>query len=176
MTASAEHIVIVGLMGAGKTTVGRALAARLGRPWRDSDADIEAATGQTVRELRDREGVDAMHAREAAQLLEALTKLEPNVISAAASVVDVEACRAALDAPGVVIIWLRASPAVLAERFSSAEHRPAYGASPEAFLAEQAARRDPLIASLRPIVIDVDDIAPDEVVALALEALVSIGT
>ena len=61
-----RHIVIAGLMGAGKSTTGRALAERLGRVWRDSDAEIEAATGRTVRELRDAEGVDAMHAREAA--------------------------------------------------------------------------------------------------------------
>ena len=67
-----RHIVIAGLMGAGKSTTGRALAERLGRVWHDSDAEIEAATGRTVRELRDAEGVDAMHAREAAQLLVAL--------------------------------------------------------------------------------------------------------
>ncbi len=57
----ARHVVITGLMGAGKTSVGRRVADRLGRPWRDSDVDIEAAIGATVRELRDREGVDAMH-------------------------------------------------------------------------------------------------------------------
>ena len=69
-----RHVVLVGLMGAGKTTVGRRLAARLGWPWHDSDADIEAATGMTVRELRDRDGVDAMHDLEAAQLLQALAE------------------------------------------------------------------------------------------------------
>ncbi len=79
---TARHVVIIGLMGAGKTSVGRRLAERLGRTWRDSDADIEAATGATVRELRDREGVDAMHARESAQLLDALATTEPSVISA----------------------------------------------------------------------------------------------
>ena len=58
MTSLPRHIVITGLMGSGKTTVGRALAHTLGRTWRDSDAEIEADTGLTVRELRDREGVD----------------------------------------------------------------------------------------------------------------------
>ncbi len=101
-------MVVVGLMGAGKSTVGRLLAARLGRPWRDSDAEIEAAAGLTVRELRDRDGVEAMHALEARHLLDALAAPEAGVISAAASVIDEPACRAALSAPAVTVIWLRA--------------------------------------------------------------------
>ena len=159
-------------MGAGKSTVGRRLARRLGWPWRDSDTDIEAATGLTVRELRDRDGVDAMHALEARQLLDALAAPEPSVISAAASVVDEPACREGLSGPGVRVIWLRATPAVLTQRFASADrHRPDFGASPLAFLTEQAARREPLLASLHPIVVDVDDLGPDEAAARAVEAL-----
>jgi shikimate kinase len=166
-----RHIVIVGLMGAGKTTVGRDLAARLGWAWRDSDLDIGAATGRTVRELRDEEGVEVMHAREAAQLMDALAARERSVVSAAASVVDVAACRAVLVAPEVAVIWLRAAPAVLAARFPAEGHRPAYGDSPTVFLAEQAARREPFLAALGGIVIDVDMLTPDEVVAHAIEAL-----
>jgi shikimate kinase len=166
-----RHIVLTGLMGSGKTTVGRKLAAEIGWDWRDSDVDIEAATGRTVRELRDEEGVDAMHAREAAALMDALAAPERNVISAAASVVDVPECRTALAAPDVAVIWLRAAPAVLAKRFSAQNHRPAYGDSPETFLAEQAARREPFLRGLGGIVIDVDTITPDEAVARAIDGL-----
>jgi shikimate kinase len=166
-----RHIVLTGLMGSGKTTVGRKLAEEIGWDWRDSDVDIEAATGRTVRELRDEEGVDAMHAREAAALIDALAVPERNAISAAASVVDVAECRTALAAEDVAVIWLRAAPAVLAKRFAAQDHRPAYGDSPEVFLAEQAARREPLLESLDAIAIDVDVIPPDEVVRRAIDAL-----
>jgi shikimate kinase len=159
-------------MGAGKSAVAPRLAARLGWPWRDSDGDIEVATGLTVRELRDRDGVDAMHAREAQQLLDALIEPGPSVISAAASTIEVLECREALKQLDVAVIWLRASPEVLAKRFPSADrHRPEFGDSPVVFLAEQAARRNPLFASVDPIVIDVDSIGPAEATARALEAL-----
>jgi shikimate kinase len=167
-----RHVVLVGLMGSGKTTIGRRLATRLGWPLRDSDKEIEAATGLTVRELGERDGVDAMHALEARQLLDALSDPRPSVITAAASSVEVPACREAMRAPDVAVVWLRASPGALAMRFAAKDrHRPEFGSSPEAFLAEQAERRHPLFASLDPIVIDVDRIRPNEAVAQAMAAL-----
>ena len=167
-----RHCVIVGLMGVGKSTVGVALATRLGWVFRDSDADIRAATGLTVKELRDRDGVEAMHALEADQLLDALGTPEPSVIAAAASVADVPACLQALGAGDVFVVWLQAEPPLLAERFPSTDdHRPAYGDSAEAFLARQLAARGPALASVADLVLDVDGRTPDDVADRVLEAL-----
>ena len=163
-------------MGSGKTSVGRRLGRLLERPWRDSDVEIEAATGLTVRELRDRDGVEKMHALESRHLLEALEASEPSVICAAASTIEVPECRAAMTAPGVAVVWLRAEPATLARRFAAKDqHRPEFGSSPEVFLAEQAKRRNPLFASVDPIVIDVDRIRPNEAAERSRQALARIG-
>src|SRR5689334_14413518 len=68
----ARHVVLMGLMGSGKSTVGRPLAARLDRPFVDNDDRLAARTGQTAREVAAAEGADALHAREAAVLVDAL--------------------------------------------------------------------------------------------------------
>ena len=167
-----RHCVMVGLMGVGKSTVGAAVAGRLGWRFRDSDADIQADTGLTVRELRDRDGVDSMHAREARQLLDGLAAPEPSVIAAAASVADVPGCLDALRAPDVFVVWLQASPELLAERFASSDdHRPAYGDSTEGFLARQLATRGAALGSVADLSIDIAERTPDEVATIVLDGL-----
>ena len=166
-----RHIVVVGLMGSGKTTVGTRIAGQLGLRLHDSDEEIEAREGETVRELRERLGVDGMHQVEARQLLEALATVEPSVVCPAASVVDVPACRDALADPSVAVVFLAIDPATAARRFITGDHRPWYGDDPATFLAEQAALRYPAFRALAPIEIDVGDMTADQVTARALEAL-----
>ena len=76
-------------------------------------------------------------------------------------------------APDVTVVWLRARPEVLAERFASADdHRPAYGDSTVAFLAEQAARREPLLDRRRRASSSMSTtLTVDEVVERTIEAL-----
>jgi shikimate kinase len=164
------HIVLVGLMGSGKTTIGKLLAKRLGRPFRDSDTGIEERTGRTVRELQEELGDERMHEIEAEELLETL-RAEPCVIGAAASTIESDACRAALREPGVAVVWLRGQPELLASRFDSSRHRPRFGSDVEAFLRDQASRRHPLFESIEPITIDIDDRDPSEIVEEILQRL-----
>lgn len=161
-----RHVALVGLMGSGKTTVGRRLAPLLGWPLRDSDVEIEAAEGRTVRELAEALGEDAMHGFEERQLLAALADPHRSVISPAASVADSEACLAALAEPDVFVVFLAASPAVAAQRFRTGRHRPWFGPDPEVFLAEQATTRYPRLRALHPLEIATDDRTPEEIVAL----------
>ena len=166
-----RHIVLVGSMGAGKTSVGRILAQRLGRPLRDSDEWILEQTGRTVRRLRREIGVDGMHRFEAGHLRRALSESTPSIVAAAASIVDDPECRAALAQPGIATVWLRARPETLARRFDSSAHRPAFGEDPDRFLAAQAAARYPELEAISQVVVDVDDANPAETAEAVLTKL-----
>lgn len=160
-------VVVLGLMGAGKTTVGRELARQLGRPLRDSDADIEAARGMTAAQIVAADGVQALHRLEAEHLLQLIG--QPVVVAAAASVADDPRCQAALRHAAVV--WLDGSPELLAGRFGSADaHRPQYAPDVLQMLRTQAATRNPAFQRVATVRVDVSA-PPAEVIAEALAGL-----
>ena len=114
-SADARHIVLVGMMGAGKTTVGHRLAARLGRRMVDSDELIEARTGRTVRrDLRDATASRRSACWRPPRSSRRSTTPEPLVIAAAGGVLMRPENREALQRSGALVVWLRADPAVLA--------------------------------------------------------------
>ena len=170
-----SHVVVVGPMAVGKSTVGRALAARLGRPFRDSDDDLAATRGLTGRALAEREGVDALHRWEAGHLLNALAGTQPVVVAAAASVVDDPAGLAALREPFVV--WLRAPADVLARRMvrsagADDHRRPLGDATAVAELDAQRADRFRSVADLTiDTVSDGTTTGPDAIVSAIMAAL-----
>ncbi len=141
-----DHVVLVGLMGAGKSSVGRLLAAWLGRPFVDSDEQIERRAQRSGAEIAAQDGVAALHELEWDVLRRALSDPAPAVIAAAASVVDSDDCMAAL--AGRFVIWVDAPDPVLAGRLATEPHRRRLGPDPLGALAEQRIRRDPRYAAL----------------------------
>jgi len=165
------HIVVLGLMGAGKSTVATALGARLSWPVRDSDADIEALTGRTGRSLAadPAEGVEALHRLEEAVLLGALAAEQPTVIAAAGWVVESPRCRAAM-ARRAEVIWLDVPVDVLAARMATGQHRRSMSL---ADLEATAAHRGPLFAAVADFRLDAGE--PAEKVAVAANTALDQG-
>ena len=107
-------IVLVGMMGAGKTIVGRLLAARLGLPFADSDAEVERATGLTVAELFERRGEAAFRDEEAAAMRRLIGRGAGIVAAGGGAFASDELRRRML--ASAVTIWLDAGPDALEAR------------------------------------------------------------
>jgi shikimate kinase len=160
--------VLVGMMGVGKTTVGRALAAQLDRPLFDSDEMIEARTGRTVREIWLDDGEPVFRALETEVLRDALEAPEPSVIAAAGGVVLAAVNRQLLSAPSACVVWLRGSVEVLVERVGSAGHRPLLDDDREGTLRRMEREREPLYQEVADAVVSVDHRTVNDVVRAVL--------
>ena len=162
-----DRLILVGMMGAGKTTVGRLLSQRLGWGYLDSDAQVAAHTGYSVPELFAERGEAAFRAEEARVLAEALSGTEPVVVSAAGGVVLSQANRDLLVRSGTVV-WLRAHPRVLARRVGRGAGRPLLDGDPAGALRRLDEERRPLYAAVAAVTVDVDRLSPRQVVARVL--------
>jgi 5-deoxy-5-amino-3-dehydroquinate synthase len=174
MTHEQCHVVLVGMMGAGKTTVGRHLAARLERRLVDSDELIEARTGRTVREIFEADGEAAFRALETEALVDALASPEPLVVAAAGGVLLRAENREALARSGARVVWLRADPTVLAARATRGTHRPLLDGDPEGAMRRLLPEREPLYRHAADLVVDTDRLSPAEVTQRIAEALAGI--
>jgi shikimate kinase len=160
--AAQSHLVLVGLMGTGKSTVGARLARRLDRDFLDNDVLLEARTGATAATLRRDRGEPELHRLEAEVLLECLARRPYAVIAAAASTVLCDDVRDALRRTSFVI-WLRADVAELDERLDDPGNRPLSG-NRRATLQRQNDERAGLYGAVADVVIDTSDKDPDAVV------------
>ena len=157
-------------MGAGKSTVGRRLARRLGWSLLDSDEMVVASTGRTIPEIFAADGEAAFRAEESRMLAEAAGSDEPAVVSVAGGAVLDPGNRRVMAAAGPVV-WLRADVATLARRVGDGRGRPLLDGDPAAALRRLDAERRPLYAEVADIVVDVDDLTADEVVERIVAAL-----
>lgn len=150
------NIYLVGLMGAGKTTVGRLLAKRLHRQFLDCDHEIEARTGVRIPVIFEIEGEAGFRKRESQALTELAT--EKNlVLATGGGAVLAEANRRCLRSTGVVV-YLCAPPEVLYQRTRRDRNRPLLQVDdPLAKLRELYAVRDPLYREVADIIIESQD-------------------
>ncbi|MEO1168326.1 MAG: shikimate kinase [Pseudomonadota bacterium] len=173
MTAIKPHIdkpiVLIGLMGVGKSTIGRRLANRLGLPFVDSDDEIEAAAGMKVGELFENYGEDYFRdgeRRVIARLMDASAKV---IATGGGAFVNDET--RALILKEAVAIWLDADIDVLAERVSRRDTRPLVrDTDPKMVLTELAAKRNQYYAQA-PIHVQSGDGAHEDTVDRIMEAL-----
>lgn len=151
--SSTRNIFLVGLMGAGKTSVGRMLAKRLSKDFYDTDAEIERITGVKIPVIFDIEGEAGFRAREE-KMIEKLTALNDIVLATGGGAVISPANRARLRNHGQVI-YLRASPEDLWRRTRRDRNRPLLQtANPLAKLRELHVQRDPLYQEVANLVVD----------------------
>lgn len=182
--SGARRVLLVGMMGAGKTTVGRLLARRLGWRYVDSDEEVESLTGHTVKELFESRGEEAFRPLESKALAAAVAGDDPAVVSVAGGAVLDPANRALVKRSGTVV-WLRASPETLLRRVTAdvgasratdapaprTDHRPLLAHDPARVIEALERARRHVYEEVADVVVDVDEVEPPAVVDYIESAL-----
>jgi shikimate kinase len=147
------NIFLVGLMGAGKTSVGKLLAKRLGKAFYDCDQELERATGVKIPVIFEIEGEAGFRAREARMLAELASRRD--IVLATGGGAVLYADNRKLLAGNGVVVYLRAVVADLWQRTRHDRNRPLLKtAEPRAKLEQLFAERDPLYRSVADIIVD----------------------
>jgi shikimate kinase len=169
----AEHLFLVGMMGSGKSTVGRIVADTLGWAFVDTDAEVESATGATVEGVFIGRGEGGFRAEERRAVEAAGRHPGPVVVSVGGgAVLDERNC--AVMRAGVGVVWLRARAETLARRVGTASGRPllAEPGAPGALavLERIESERRERYRDVATAVVDVDDLTPVEAAAAVVAA------
>lgn len=170
-----RSIVLVGMMGVGKTTVARILGGRLSLPVLDTDELVERACGKPVSRIFADDGEDAFREMEMKEFRDALARKAPCVIAAAGGIVVRDRNREVLlDARArghAVVIWLRAGVDDLVTRTASSGHRPLLGVDREGSIRRLTAEREAMYALVCDSEVDTTGRSADEVADDVLELL-----
>jgi len=164
-----RSIVLVGLMGAGKTSIGRRMAARLGVPFRDADAEIELAAGCSIPELFRRYG--ERHFRDGERrVIRRLLAGDPLVLATGGGAFMDPDTRAAIR-DSAVSIWLRCRLATLVRRVATRNTRPLLqGGNPAEILGRLMEQRHPIYAEAD-MIVDCGEEPPDHTTSKVLQGL-----
>jgi shikimate kinase len=165
----ARSIVLIGLMGAGKTAVGRRLANRLDLPFTDADSEIEIAAGQTVSEIFTEHGEPYFRQGES-RVIARLLQGGPQVLATGGGAYVDARTRANIKARGISI-WLKAELPVLLHRVRRRDNRPLLDSDdPDKVMRELMEKRYPIYAEAD-ITVESRDVAHDLIVGDVVEAL-----
>jgi shikimate kinase len=158
-------VVLVGAMGAGKTTVGSRLAERLGVGFRDTDADVEAAEGRSVADIFVESGEQHFRALERAAVARALGTHDGVLALGGGAVMDAQT-RAAL--AGHRVVFLRVGLAAAADRVGLGVSRPLLLGNVRGTIKRLLDERTPVYESVATHVVDTDGLDPEQVAAQVL--------
>jgi shikimate kinase len=165
---TAPRVVLVGPMGAGKTTVGRLLAERWGVGFRDTDDEVEAAEGRTISDIFVDSGEEHFRALERAAVVHALAQ-HPGVLAVGGGAVVSAETRAAL--VGHRVVFLRVGLTDAAARVGLGASRPLLLGNVRGTMKTLLDERTPVYESVAAFSVDTGGRTPDEVADLVAEAL-----
>ena len=164
-----RSIVMVGLMGCGKTSVGRRTAQQLGLPFVDADEAIEQAAGKTIKEIFDDHG-EAYFRDGERRVIARLLRSAPQVLATGGGAYMNAETRAAIAASGVAV-WLKAELPLLMRRVLKRSNRPLLqSANPEEVMRGFMAARYPIYAQAQ-ITVESRDLPHDAMATKVVEAL-----
>lgn len=169
----ADRVLLVGMMGTGKTTVGTRLSRLLGWRYLDNDELLAMAVGLDTRRLQKKYGERALRSAESGALTVALSEAPPLVASVAGGIVIDPLDRERLRGGGFVV-WLRARIGTLAARVSGTD-RPWLGRDPATSLRRLYAGRADLYSSVASFTVDVDTLPADVIAERILAAMATTG-
>jgi shikimate kinase len=168
-TSTRRHLVLVGLMGAGKSTVGARCAERLGRPFVDTDDEIVVRAAMPVDEIFETAGEARFRELEREVVADLCAAPDPLVIASGGGAIVDPDNRRRLRSCGVVV-WLHAPTAVLAARVADGATRPLLAGDPAGALARLGAARQDAYESSADAIVETEDRAIDDVADAVLVA------
>ena len=158
-------LVLVGVPGAGKSTVGRALAERLGVGFRDTDADVESTTGRVIADIFVESGEPEFRRLEAEAVSTALAEHAGVLALGGGAVIDAS-IRALL--VGSPVVWLRVGLAAASQRAGLSGARPVLLGNVRAQMKSLMDARAPLYTEVARLIVDTDDLSVDDTVGAIL--------